>query len=63
MPNKEALQKKMIWNKQSFLPPFNTIKPQIGWNWVNRERKIRTRVNKKIQKFEELIRNSNFFMA
>jgi hypothetical protein len=45
----------------SFLPPFNTVKPQIGWKWVNNERKIRTRADKKFQKIEGLIRNSNFF--
>jgi hypothetical protein len=22
-----------------FLPSFNTVKPQIGWKWVNKEKK------------------------
>jgi hypothetical protein len=45
----------------SFLPPLNTIKCQIGWKWVNKERKIRMRVDKEFQNFEGLIKNSNFF--
>jgi hypothetical protein len=45
MANKETLQKKYRTNT-SFLPPFNTIKFQIGWKWVNKERKIRMRIDK-----------------
>jgi hypothetical protein len=60
MANKETLQKKYGTNT-SFLPTFNTTKFQIGWKWVNKERKIRMMVDKKFQNFEGLTRNSNFF--
>jgi hypothetical protein len=44
-----------------FPPLFNTVKPQIEWKWMNKERKIRIRVDKEFQKIEGLIRNSNSF--
>jgi hypothetical protein len=25
-------------------PLFNTVKPQIGWKWMNKERKIRIQI-------------------
>jgi hypothetical protein len=46
-----------------FSPLFNTVKPQIGWKWVNKERKIRMRANKEFKIFEGLIRNSDFLGA
>jgi hypothetical protein len=46
MVNKETLQKKDIGTNTSFLPLFDTVKPQIRWKWVNNERKIRTRAHK-----------------
>jgi hypothetical protein len=51
----------MIYGQTRFPPLFNTLKPQIGWKWVNKERKIRTRDGKEFQNFEGLIRNSDFF--
>jgi hypothetical protein len=44
--NKETLQKNGIGTNTSFLPLFNTVKPQIGWKWVNKKRKIRTKTDK-----------------
>jgi hypothetical protein len=52
----------MIYEQTHFLPPFNTFNPQIGWRWVNKERKIKTRADKEFQIFEELLRKSNFFL-
>jgi hypothetical protein len=34
-----------------FSPLFNTVKPQIRWKLVNKERKIRMKAHKKFQKF------------
>jgi hypothetical protein len=45
----------------TFFPLFNTVKPQIGWKWVNKERKIRTWTDKEFKKFEGMITNMNFF--
>jgi hypothetical protein len=45
--------KKIDIGINTFLPPFNIVKPQIGW----KERKIIMRADKEFQNFEKLIRN------
>jgi hypothetical protein len=42
--------KKWSRNKHIFLPSFNTVKPQIGWKWVNKERKIIAMADKEFKK-------------
>jgi hypothetical protein len=46
--------KKDIETNTSFLLLFNIIKTQIGWKRMNKERKIRTRVDKKFWNFRKL---------